>query len=167
MDTAIDVEVARSTRGQADDELLTRAVAAAVAAAQSDAGAPGWLSGAPPLQVSILLTDDAEIHRLNQQYRGVDRPTDVLSFAFVEGEQDVELARATGSGLALGQLVLSHEYCVRQAEELGHSMEMELAWLTIHGVLQLLGYAHEHDDEATRMEAVEYRALRSLGYEPP
>jgi probable rRNA maturation factor len=130
-----------------------------------DASAPAWLRDARPMTVSVRVTDDAEIHALNREYRHVDRPTDVLSFGFVENAADLKLASAIGERLELGQLVLSYPHCVRQAEELGHSVPTELALLTIHGALQLLGYTHAAAEDAAHMERLEDSALRALGFE--
>jgi probable rRNA maturation factor len=116
------------------------------------------------MSVSIRVTDDAEIHVLNRDYRNVDRSTDVLSFGFVEQEADLDLARATGVRLELGQLVLSYPHCVRQASDLGHTVQKELDWLTIHGTLQLLGYTHASEDDAAQMERLEDEALTALGF---
>lgn len=98
--------------------------------------------------ISVLLTDDPEIQRLNAQWRGKDRPTDVLSFSLREGRG----ARFFQQG-PLGDIVLSIPTCQRQAEEKGWSLEEELAFLTLHGLLHLLGYDHERDEDHLVMEA--------------
>ena len=87
-------------------------------------------------EVSVTLVDNEEIHVLNREYRNVDRPTDVLSFPMDE-------ERAGDGVTILGDIVLSLEKCSSQAEEYGHSLERELAFLTVHSVLHLLGYDHE------------------------
>lgn len=97
----------------------------------------------PDLQTSgfvldISWTDDEEIRVYNRDYRGKDRATDVLSFPFWEGETLFE-----GDEMPLGDLVLSLETAIRQAQELKHSLQHELAFLTIHGVLHLLGFDHD------------------------
>ena len=92
-------------------------------------------------EISLTFTDNLGIHALNKEYRGVDRPTDVLSFPQInygDGE------RAEG---ALGDIVLSLERAREQAEEFGHSFERECAFLCVHSVLHLLGYDHELSDE--------------------
>lgn len=98
--------------------------------------------------LSLLLTDDREIHRLNLQWRGKDRPTDVLSFSLREGRG----SRFFHQG-PLGDIVLSLPMVERQAVEKGWSLEEELAFLTLHGVLHLLGYDHERDEDHVVMEA--------------
>ena len=91
----------------------------------------------------IVLTDDATIHAYNREYRSVDRPTDVLSFPADEGDE----LTAPPDGF-LGDIVISVPTAERQAKELGHSTEREVAFLTIHGMLHLLGYDHiEPEDE--------------------
>jgi probable rRNA maturation factor len=113
------------------------------------------------VEMSVRVTGDEEIHALNRIYRGVDRPTDVLSFALQEGE---EAALPPDVPVQLGDVIVSYPYAARQAAELEHSVEMEMAWLVIHGTLQLLGYHHEDEEEAQHMESIETVALRSLGF---
>ncbi len=94
-------------------------------------------------EVSVTFTDNEKIHALNREYRGVDRPTDVLSFPLYEGD---DLGQAFGP-VALGDIVLSLEKAKKQAEEYGHSFEREVAFLTVHSTLHLLGYDHETSEE--------------------
>ena len=121
-----------------------------------------------PCEVDILVTSDAEIHALNREARQVDRPTDVLSFpAFdlkpgeLPGPEDAD----PGSGLVpLGDMVISMERVAAQAKEYGHSNRRELAYLTVHSVLHLLGY--DHVDEGpmkAQMRAREEAILEELG----
>ena len=94
-------------------------------------------------EVSVTLVDNEQIHEMNLEARGVDRPTDVLSFPmFDEDFDDGEMA-------ILGDIVLSLEKAAAQAQEYGHSFDREVAFLTVHSVLHLLGYDHElsEDDE--------------------
>ena len=90
-----------------------------------------------PCEVSVTLTDNAGIHQLNREHRGVDRPTDVLSFPIFDDEFD------DGELCILGDIVISLEKALSQAEEYGHTFERELAFLTVHSMLHLLGYDHE------------------------
>jgi probable rRNA maturation factor len=90
---------------------------------------------------------------LNKQYRGIDGPTDVLSFGC-----DDPCAASGDEPLTLGDVVISPEVAAQQAAELGHTVEEELDMLLVHGILHLLGYDHESDDEAAVMQARE-RAL--------
>ncbi|GAB7386323.1 rRNA maturation RNase YbeY [Bacillaceae bacterium] len=99
-------------------------------------------------ELAITLVDDARIRELNRQYRGVDRPTDVLSFPMLEGEEDFPVAGGEVPTL-LGDIVISVPRAVEQAEEYGHSFERELGFLVVHGFLHLLGYDH-HDEAAEK-----------------
>lgn len=101
-------------------------------------------SGRGEAELSILITGDEEIRSLNRDYRALDRSTDVLSFSQVEGEGPVSARQL------LGDVVISWETAGRQASELGHSLHEELQRLLIHGVLHLLGFDHEEDEEAAR-----------------
>ena len=107
-------------------------------------------------ELSIVLCDDATIHPLNRDYRGKDKPTDVLSFAQREGDF------AFLEDNLLGDVIISMETTRRQADERGHSVETELRVLLVHGILHLLGYDHIEDDEAEIMEAKEREILRLL-----
>jgi len=107
-------------------------------------------------ELSIVLCDDATIHPLNRDYRGKDKPTDVLSFAQREGDF------AFLEDNLLGDVIISMETTRRQADERGHSVETELRVLLVHGILHLLGYDHIEDDEAEIMEAKEREILRRL-----
>ena len=107
-------------------------------------------------ELSIVLCDDAFIHPLNRDYRGKDRPTDVLSFPQREGE------KSDPDDPVLGDIVLSVERARAQANERGHSLETEMRVLLVHGILHLLGYDHEEDDDAEAMEAEERRILSEL-----
>ncbi|OLA55989.1 MAG: rRNA maturation RNase YbeY [Firmicutes bacterium CAG:272_52_7] len=95
---------------------------------------------------SVTFTDNEGIHALNREYRNVDRPTDVLSFPLSDGEDyDTD-----GDAVLLGDIVISLERAQTQAEEYGHSFEREVAFLTVHSMLHLLGYDHETSPEDER-----------------
>lgn len=101
----------------------------------------------PDAELSVLLCDDATIHALNSDYRSKDRPTDVLAFAMQEGE---------GGGLhpsLLGDVVISVDTARRQASERGRPIVGEVTFLLAHGLLHLLGYDHQTDEEERRMSA--------------
>lgn len=105
--------------------------------------------------ISVMLTNDEGIHRINSEFRGVDRPTDVLSFPMNElspGEFDAELCeRDMDSGaVLLGDMMISIPRCEAQGEEFGHGYERELMYLTVHSVLHLLGYDHVDEGEMKR-----------------
>ena len=122
----------------------------------------GRLYGAEEAEVSVTLTDDAHIHVLNREYRGVDRPTDVLSFALMESEEPEIIG---GASEVLGDLVISLERVQAQAEEYGHSALRELSFLTVHGMLHLLGYDHMEEDERLEMETEQRHVMEELGIE--
>lgn len=105
------------------------------------------------VQVSVTLTDDAGIHELNARFRGVDAPTDVLSFPLFDFEGDTDEPPIDEMENMLGDIVLNLDRAHAQAEEFGHSFEREAAFLTVHSMLHLLGYDHEtseQDDEDMR-----------------
>jgi probable rRNA maturation factor len=112
-------------------------------------------------EVSIVLADDDYIHVLNRQYRDKDCSTDVLSFALNEGDEP-EIIDGPEEVL-LGDIIISLETAARQAEEYGHSLERELAYLTVHGILHLLGYDHMTEEEKKDMRREEEYVLSLLG----
>lgn len=113
-------------------------------------------------EVSVTFTDDEKIHRLNLEYRNIDRPTDVLSFPLCEGD-DFE---SQIQYIMLGDIVISLEKAVSQAEEYGHSFERELAFLTVHSMLHLLGYDHEtSENDEKEMFARQDEILTFAGIE--
>ena len=123
------------------------------------------------VSVCLTLTTDTEVHELNRDYRGKDKPTDVLSFALTEGE---ELWLPPGEALPLGDIIISVDTATRQAARgalprleaaLGSrawSVRDELSFLMLHGLLHLLGYDHEEEEEAEEMEALELALLPTL-----
>lgn len=120
-----------------------------------------------PCEVDVLLTNDAHIHELNREQRGIDRPTDVLSFPAFDLQPGAlpEPADADpGSGLVpLGDMVVSLERAAAQAKEYGHSNRRELAYLTVHSVLHLLGYDHlDEGPQKAQMRAKEEEILEKL-----
>jgi probable rRNA maturation factor len=135
-----------------DLALAERAIAAVLRAE----GAGG------PLEVGVLITDDAHIHALNRDYRGVDSPTDVLSFGD-DGPERGFVAPAEGPRY-LGDIAISYERVLAQAADYGHSPARELAYLAAHGALHLLGYDHERGpDDAAAMRAREEAAMAEIG----
>ncbi len=99
------------------------------------------------VQVSITFTDDAHIHALNQRFRGVDAPTDVLSFPLIDFDDSCGEPAIDEIENMLGDIVLNLERARAQAEQFGHSFEREAAFLTVHSMLHLLGYDHETGEE--------------------
>lgn len=113
--------------------------------------------GETAAELTVSLVADAQIHALNRDYRGKDRPTDVLAFAMREGR------RVPGDDAVLGDVVISVDTAARQARERGVSTAHEVRTLLIHGVLHLLGYDHERSAaEARRMRSMERRLRRVL-----
>ncbi|HEX5691589.1 MAG TPA: rRNA maturation RNase YbeY [Roseiflexaceae bacterium] len=153
----VDIQIDERFAAQAQPELIERAVAA-VATIESIADA---------VEVSVLVTSDEALHELNRDYRGVDAPTDVLSFAAEEdgpGEGQPAFVLPPDAPRYLGDIAISFERVIAQAAEYGHTLERELAYLTAHGVLHLLGYDHERGpDDAAAMRAREEAAMEQLG----
>lgn len=106
-------------------------------------------------EVSISLVDNKEIKGLNQQYRGIDRETDVLSFPMGESF-DLPI-------IPLGDIIISVEQAVKQAKEYNHSLNRELAYLTGHSMFHLIGYDHEDVDDKKLMRSREKELMRALG----
>lgn len=115
-------------------------------------------------EVSVTLTDNEGIHALNKKFRGIDAPTDVLSFPLVEYEECEE--PPVDEGNMLGDIVISLERAEEQANEFGHSFEREVAFLTAHSMLHLLGYNHEKSEEDDAdMRQRQNEIMKALGLE--
>jgi len=128
---------------------------------------PSYLEGAgaetlrqagasPAADLTIVVSDDAQLHALNRQYLGVDAPTDVLSFP--AGETDPDSGEAY-----LGDVLISYPRAASQAMAGGHTLRDELQLLVVHGVLHLLGFDHAEPDEKGRMWAIQAQVLQALG----
>lgn len=114
-------------------------------------------------QVSVTFTDDEGIRELNRQYRQIDRATDVLSFPLIDFEGGEE-PPTDEVEVMLGDIVLSLERAQAQAEEFGHSMEREVAFLTVHSMLHLLGYDHVNsEEEDAEMRRRQREVLEKMG----
>lgn len=121
----------------------------------------------PRLTVSLLFTTDAEVHSLNREWRGRDKPTNVLSFPMLERDGLARLA-PDGPPEMLGDIALAHETCAREAAEKGVSLEAHATHLIVHGLLHLAGHDHvDSDEQAEAMEALETRILAKLGIADP
>ncbi|MGE5619306.1 MAG: rRNA maturation RNase YbeY [Sphingomonadaceae bacterium] len=122
---------------------------------------------ASSVAVGLVITDDEEIRELNHRYRGIDSPTDVLSFPLQEYESPempgLQFPLPPAEPLPLGDIVISYPRAVEQAREYGHSLERELAFLAIHGMMHLLGYDHEDPVQAERMRSEEEAVLQRMG----
>ena len=130
-----------------------RPIARETIAAAAESGGPS------DVDVSLCLADDAALRALNLSWRGIDKPTNVLSFPAAPGRpREVT---------ALGDIALAYETLAREAEDLGVSLADHYRHLLVHGFLHLIGYDHETDAEAERMEALETRISTQLGVGDP
>jgi probable rRNA maturation factor len=145
----VDVQTAPRFAGEVDEEMLRRVTAEAL----RHEGIEGEIT------LSVVITDDGAVRELNREFRDVDAPTDVLAFG--TGEES-DFVTAPGEPAYLGDVIISYPRAVIQAEEYGHSINRELALLTVHGVLHLLGYDHVDEVERTEMWARQNEILESL-----
>jgi len=159
----MNLEIVNAYPGELDIDPLIRRCAEAVArhlGIETDVG------------VTLMLVDDANIREINRQTRQIDAPTDVLSFPLLEADPgDLEGSLRAGAGdvdpetgaLLLGDIVISLDAVKRQAEEYGHSAQRELGYLTVHGLLHLLGYDHMQGEDKQTMRGVEDAVMDALG----
>lgn len=151
---SVEVQVLERLTAVVNTALIERTVAAVLADTAID----------EPLDVGVLVTDDNTLHTLNRDYRGVDAPTDVLSFPGTPDQAPDMFVAAPGAPRYLGDIALSYERVQAQAAEYKHSLERELAYLVAHGMLHLLGYDHERGPDATAaMRAREETIMSTLG----
>ena len=141
--------------------------AEAVAAALAITPFAALADAAPLVEVAVRLTDDTEVHALNRDFREKDRPTNVLSFPQVQADLLESLANSDDGEILLGDIVLARETCAREAAEKGVSLADHATHLIVHGALHLVGYDHMDDVSAAAMEALEVKALASLGIANP
>ena len=141
----------------ASEDVIRRAAAAAFSAAATPALREG------PAELSLVLVDDTQIRDLNRDYRGFDKPTNVLSFAALEGDP----VPPSGSPRLLGDVILARETIVREAAEQDKPLTSHITHLVVHGVLHLLGFDHELDEDAEEMEGREVEILAGLGIADP
>lgn len=119
------------------------------------------------LEASVLFTSDAEVHALNREWRGRDKPTNVLSFPMLDRD-DLLALHAEGPPELLGDIALAHETCAREAADKGIALEAHATHLVVHGLLHLAGHDHvDSDAQAEAMEALEVKALAILGLPDP
>lgn len=124
-------------------------------------------------EINLLLTSDEEIHRINLEYRDIDRPTDVLSFPQVEyetpsdfswaEEHEIDCFQPDTGELCLGDIIISLDKVKEQAEQYGHGVKREFAFLIAHSMFHLLGYDHMTQEEAAVMEEKQSAVLEKLG----
>jgi probable rRNA maturation factor len=137
------------------EAVILRAIAAAAATVDAD------VDGA---ELAVMLTDDAGIRTLNSNWRGLDKPTNVLSFPAL---QPTAPPGADDPPRMLGDIAIAYETLRREADEESKPFEHHLSHLAVHGFLHLIGYDHETDDEAEAMEALEQDILAQLGIPDP
>ena len=113
--------------------------------------------------VSVTLVDNRYIHRINKKYRGIDRPTDVISFAFLDGGETYDKVLFNEGMVALGDIYISIEKAQEQAEEYHHSLKRELSFLFVHGLLHLLGYDHMKKEDEEVMFSLQEKILKERG----
>ncbi len=164
MSEAVDVAVAVEADAwvAAVPDVAAQADAAARAALHHAAADGADVPGGA--EVSVVLTDDATVHALNRDYRGVDRPTNVLAFAAREAADP-----GAGDEAVLGDVAIAHETAVHEVADGcgGGRLDRHLTHLLVHGVLHLVGYDHEDAASAARMEPLEGRVLADLGVPDP
>ncbi len=153
----VDITVTREAGEWPEDAewLAERAALAALSAV--------WDPDDGPAELSVVLADDSLVQTLNRDYRGKDKPTNVLSFALTEADSP----EAEDAPTLLGDVVLAWETLVRESEEQGKTLSNHLCHLVVHGVLHLLGYDHEVDAEAEEMERLEVEVLGTLDVPDP
>ncbi|MGO4713714.1 rRNA maturation RNase YbeY [Bradyrhizobium sp. 2TAF24] len=138
---------------RAYEAIITRAITAAAEAADADTDG---------VEVAVMLTDDAGIRTLNRDFRGIDKPTNVLSFPAPPAPGDTD-----GAPAMLGDIAIAYETTRREAEAEHKLFDHHLSHLAVHGFLHLVGYDHETDAEAEEMEGLEREILARLGIADP
>ncbi|MET3645779.1 rRNA maturation RNase YbeY [Phyllobacterium ifriqiyense] len=153
----IDIDILVETDGWPGEAALSDLASIAIAAVWDELAS----GNQPDSELSLVFTDDAAIKELNNDWRDKDKPTNVLSFpAF-------PIKPGQAPGPMLGDIVIARETVVREAEDEEKSFDHHLTHLIIHGVLHLLGYDHETDDEAEEMEQLERKILARLAIPDP
>jgi len=138
----------------------------AALAAIAESAFPQLAACERPVEISVRLTGDEEVRKLNSRWRSRDKTTNVLSFPLVE-QHDLQQANVSGPEILLGDIVLARGVCATEAAEKNVPFEDHATHLLVHGTLHLLGYDHHKDEEAADMEAREVRALARLGISDP
>ncbi len=147
---SVEVQVDNRYADRLDSELLTRCAVATLHHQKVER----------PVEMTLVITGDGRVRELNREYRGVDAPTDVLSFG--SGDDD-GFVSPPGAPRYLGDVIISFDRAEAQAGRAGHGVEAELQLLTAHGVLHLLGHDHSEPDEKMAMWAAQTEVLRVLG----
>ena len=113
--------------------------------------------------ISISFVDNKYIHKINKKYRDVDRETDVISFAFLDDDENRDNTLHSKGIVPLGDIYISVDKAKEQAENYGHSLERELSFLYVHGLLHLLGYDHQNEEQEKEMFSLQEEILQKLG----
>ena len=143
-------------------EELGQTIRGAISAALAVAEWPEHMPASVTPEISVTLSGDERVRQLNREWRGKDRPTNILSFPAPSG-----MPLPAGEPRPLGDLVLAGPVVRAEARAAGVPLAEHLAWLVIHGMLHLLGYDHQTDRERAVMEELERRALKHLDYPCP
>ena len=115
-------------------------------------------------EVSVSFVDNETIHKLNLEYRGKDKPTDVLSFPMTDGDEEEDDIDLSTGAVMLGDIIISAEKAMEQANEYGHGIEREICFLAVHSTLHLLGYDHEtSEDDEKYMNQTQEAILQKIG----
>ena len=122
-----------------------------------------YLPTAPSYEISLRLTNDTEMQTLNSQYRQQDKPTDVLAFASLEADLPQSEEMLASMPLYLGDIIVSIDTAKDQAKQQEHSLSTELAWLTAHGLLHLLGWDHPDEESLIEMLTQQVALLKEIG----
>ena len=162
----LDVETAAGP-GWDDEDSLADLARRAVRAGLSVSPFANLIDKKVSVEVAVKLSDDAEVQGLNANYRGKDKPTNVLSFPMVQPDLLQSLENSDDGEALLGDIILARETCEAEAAEKDISLHQHATHLIVHGTLHLLGYDHENEADAERMEDLEVKALASLGLPNP
>lgn len=158
----LDIQISVEDEGwQEEDTLLMLADRVLSAAAKDLSSSESQPFPPKPVELSLVFTGDEEIRQINAEWRGKDKPTNVLSFPAFPIEPGAM------PGPMLGDIVIARETVEREAADLEKSPEAHLTHLLVHGFLHLFGYDHLENDEAERMETIETRILATLGLSDP
>ena len=148
----INIDIKPPYRGRLTQKWLRRIVEAALSAEKVDR----------PVELSLIITGDKEVHKLNRDYRGIDRTTDVISFALNEDVDGTDFVTPPDKISRLGEVIISYPQAATQAKANKQTIKAEMAWLVVHGLLHLLGYDHQDDASEAVMRKREDKILRGI-----
>jgi len=148
----INIDIKPPYRGRLTQKWLRGIVDAALSAEKVDR----------PVELSLIITGDKEVHKLNRDYRGIDRTTDVISFALNEDVDGTDFVTPPDKISRLGEVIISYPQAATQAKANKQTIKAEMAWLVVHGLLHLLGYDHQDDASEAVMRKREDKILRGI-----